>query len=198
MISLRSKITQEVLTYYFLHEKAEIYLNELARKLNLDSGNLSRKLSELEKQGILKSKFQGKERFFSLNKNFPGYTGIKSYILKTLGIESQLKKIKELIPKLTQFTIYGSYAANKLESHSDIDILAIGDHNTLELQKQISTIQKKIDREINLHQMSINEFKKKKKTDPFLKSILIKPKIELIWKNLKINISKNFIFKKKI
>ena len=32
----------------FLHEEAELYVNEMARKFSLDDGNLSRKLKELE------------------------------------------------------------------------------------------------------------------------------------------------------
>ena len=45
MISLRSKITQQVLSYFFLHTEAELYLNEISRKLDLNRGNLTKKIS---------------------------------------------------------------------------------------------------------------------------------------------------------
>ncbi|MBI4309091.1 MAG: winged helix-turn-helix transcriptional regulator, partial [Candidatus Omnitrophica bacterium] len=54
-----------------LQQGAEIYVRDLARALHLESGNLARKLLELEKEGILKSRWRGKQRYYSLNANFP-------------------------------------------------------------------------------------------------------------------------------
>jgi len=56
LISIKSKITKSVLSYFMLHEGAEMYVNELARRFNLDNGNLSRKLNDLEIEGLLKSR----------------------------------------------------------------------------------------------------------------------------------------------
>jgi len=64
MLSLKSKITQAVLGYFMLHEGQELYVNEMARRLALDQGNLDRKLKQLEKEGILKSELKGKERYY--------------------------------------------------------------------------------------------------------------------------------------
>ena len=71
MISLRSKITKAVLSYFFLHKEADVYISELARKLSLDSGNLTRKLKELESIGILVSESRGKETYYALHKKYP-------------------------------------------------------------------------------------------------------------------------------
>ena len=70
MISLRSDIVQKVLGYFFLQQGAENYGNDLARVLHLESGNLTRKLLVLEKEGLLKSRWQGKQRYYSLNAGF--------------------------------------------------------------------------------------------------------------------------------
>jgi len=53
MISLRSKITQKVLNFYFLNPHESLYVNELSRRFALDKRNLVKKLRELELAGLL-------------------------------------------------------------------------------------------------------------------------------------------------
>ena len=71
MISLRSKVTIKILNYFFINPDARHYINELARILNLDPKNVDTKLKELEKEGLLKSEFSGKQRYFYLSKKYP-------------------------------------------------------------------------------------------------------------------------------
>src|SRR3990167_7341580 len=154
MISLKSKITQAVLGWFMLHEEAELYVNEMARRLLLNQGNLDRKLKELEKNGILKSELRGKERYYSLNPSFPLFHEYKKIILKTVGLEHLLEEACQGVKGIQQAYIFGSYAKDQMDSASDLDLLAVGNHNTLDLQKKISEIQRSIVREINLIQMS--------------------------------------------
>ena len=49
MVSLRSKITQKVLDFFLLQQGTESYVSELARTIQVENGNLTRKLIELEK-----------------------------------------------------------------------------------------------------------------------------------------------------
>ncbi len=92
MIILKSKIAKVVLGYFILHEGAEMYINEMARKFKLDSGNLTRKLAEFEKEGIFKSRLSGKQKYFSINKSFPLLKEYKKIIQKTVGFEYILKE----------------------------------------------------------------------------------------------------------
>ena len=71
MIALRSKITQKILGYFFLHEGSAMYVNEMCRRFGSDRGNSVRKLKELEEEGILKSEWKGNQRYYSLNPSFP-------------------------------------------------------------------------------------------------------------------------------
>ena len=92
MLSLRSKITQSVLLYFFVNPHARIYVNELARSLNLDSGNLSRKLIEIESFGLLSSDWQGDQRYYSLNKSFKLLKEYKKVIQQSIGIHKILSR----------------------------------------------------------------------------------------------------------
>ena len=81
MISLRSKITRGVLSNFFLHEDSSLYINEIARLFGLDRGNLIRKLKALECEGILKSEFNGNQKYYSLNKDYPPlWPNTKNYL----------------------------------------------------------------------------------------------------------------------
>ena len=180
MLSLRSKITQKILNYFMLKPGQENYVNDLARILNLESGNLTRKLLELEKEGILKNRWQGSQRYYSLNKDFPLLKEYKNIILKTVGFEQMLKTALKKIPGIKKAVVFGSYAQNQMDSHSDIDLLVVGNHSTVELHRSITPVQKMVHRDINIISMSTQEYSNKKKNDSWLQSIETKKTVNLI------------------
>ncbi len=180
MLSFRSKITRAVLSYFLLHDHAEMYVLEIARRLHLDDSNLAKKLLELEREGILKSRERGKERYYSLNLSFPLLKEYKQIILKTVGLEGALKTLLQNIPGLEEAYLFGSYAKDRMDSASDIDLLAVGGHDTVELRKSLSQVQKTTDREINLISMSRAEYEKRKKQDSFVRSLQKSKKVKLI------------------
>ncbi len=180
MISLRAKETKAVLGYLFLHEDAELYVNEMARKFSLDDGNLSRKLKELAGEGILKCRESANACYYSLNRGYPLLKEYKGIVLKTIGLEQKLRDALAGIKGIEQALIFGSYAKGAMDAASDIDLLVVGDHDTLALQKAIVKIQKEMDREINMISVGPREYKEKLKKDPFLKSLTTKKKVQLI------------------
>jgi len=163
MISLRSKVAVKLLDYYFLNPDSQHYINELARILELDPKNTETKLKEFEKTGLFKSEFRGKERYFFLAKDSPVLEHYSQIFLKTYGIEKRLQDTLRGIKGLKEAYIFGSYANNKMDSSSDIDILAVGSHSVLELQRPIAKLQKDTGREFNVTNMSPKEFALKKK-----------------------------------
>ena len=179
MISLRSKITQAVLGYLFLHKEESLYVGELSRKLGLDKGNLSRKLSELEQIGILKSDVRGRERFFSINKKYPLAEEYSRIVIKSLGIEAELKKTLQQIIGIQRAFLFGSYATEKMDAASDIDLMVIGTHSAIALRKAIAKIQKKLNRQINAISVHSQEYDTKKRKDPFFKRVELSKKVEL-------------------
>lgn len=181
MISLRSKVAIKLLDYYFLNPDTQHYINELARILKLDPKNTETKLKEFEKSGLFKSEFRGKERYFFLAKDSSLLEHYRQIFLKTYGIEKRLKDALQGIKGLKEAYMYGSYAADKMDSSSDIDILAIGSHSVLELQRIIAKMQKDIGREFNVMNLSSKEFiAKKRSKDPFISGVLKTKTIRLV------------------
>jgi predicted nucleotidyltransferase len=176
MISIRSKVAIKLLDYYFLNPDAQNYINELARILELDPKNTETKLKEFEKSGFFKSEFRGKERYFFLAKDSPILEHYRQIFLKTYGIEKRLKDMIRDIKGLKEAYIFGSYAANKMDSSSDIDILAVGSHSVLELQRHIAKLQKDTAREFNVTNLSQKEFAAKKKDKDYFINHVFKTK----------------------
>ncbi len=185
MISFESKITQKLFTFFFVNQEKEVYMNELARILNVDPGNLDRKLKELEKEGIFKSEFRGKQKYYFLNRDFPLLHEYKQIFNKTIGLEHQLKKPLSKIKEISHAYIYGSYAKDKLDTHSDIDLMIIVKLDTENilgvLSESLDRIEKATQREINYILYSEKEFKEKLKSkNPFLEEVFSDKYIALI------------------
>ena len=161
--NVRSKISKKILNYFFLNEKARVYINEMARQIEEEPKNVHRILLRLEESGLLASEFSGRERYFSANTKSPLYKEFKTIFLKTAGIEHGLKKELKKITGLKEAYIYGSYARGKYKPGSDIDLLLIGDHSGVEAQKVIYGFQKTFGTEINTLNMTPGNFGKRKK-----------------------------------
>jgi len=180
MIGLKSKLTQRLLSYLFLHKDQAFYINELARQLRVDDGNLTRKLHELAEKGLLKVEPKGNLTYFRLNSQFPLLGEYERIIQQTVGLEATLRETLAAVKGVHEAYLYGSYAANQLESTSDIDLLAVGDHNSLALLRRLTPLQKQIGREINCTSMTDHEFKRRRSTDSFLRSVFSKPMIRVV------------------
>ena len=181
MFSLKSKITKKLLNYFYLNPETTLYVNELSEKLNLDKRNLVKKLKELESEGILKSQSRGNLKLYSINKNYPLYNEYKKIILKTLGLENRIRDVLRQAKGIRTAYIYGSYAKDKLDIHSDIDLLVIGDYSIALLQRELNKLQKEIDREISVVNMDEKDFNKRQENkDPFINGILKEKHIKVI------------------
>lgn len=172
MFNLRSVTKNKLLNYFFLNEKGQVYINELARRIEADPKNVHRILLQLEEQGVLTSEFKGKERYFFCNTKNPLYQGYKNIFLKTAGIEDLLKREVKRIVGVKEAYIFGSYAAGKYGLQGDIDILLIGRQDSLAAQRVLYKIQKEIGREINVMNLEPEEFQKKRSIgDQFVKTV---------------------------
>jgi predicted nucleotidyltransferase len=172
MISLRSKVAQSVLRFFIANETAEGYVNELARTLQLDPGNLDRKLKELEKEGLLISEFHGQQRYYSLNREYPLLQAYRQLVNGSFGFEDLLRKKLSHIQGLQNVYLFGSYVSGTMDAHSDIDVLIVGDMSIKDTQNQIRTVSQQIGRTINPVYISESELQKRQKEkDSFVKDV---------------------------
>jgi predicted nucleotidyltransferase len=172
MINFYSKITQQVLSYLLLNPQAELYLNEMAVRFGVDRGNLVKKLAEWKREGIVQKRKRGNLSLYRANTKYPLYKELRAITEKQFGLEDALHSALKQVAGVKQAYVFGSYAKNTMDAESDVDVLLIGSHKAVDVQRLMAQIQKKFDREINLVDMTEQEFNKRKKSrDPFIKSI---------------------------
>jgi len=180
LLLTKSRLRQKILSYYFTNPFKRLYLRQAASILEEDPGNLSKEFSRLEKEGIFIAETQGNQKHFYLNKQYPLYDELKSILFKTIGVEGRLKGIIEKIKGVQLSFIYGSYAANKENALSDVDLLIVGGVDEDKLLKEIESAERVLGREINYNIYPLKEFKEKlKRKDNFITNILKRPKIIL-------------------
>lgn len=180
-MSFHSKITQKLLSYFFVNTAAKKYLNELARILKVDAKNLDTKIKELERLGLFMSEFEGKQKYYFLNKDYPLLKEYISIFNKTFGVVHFLTTVFGKINNIKEAYIFGSYAKNEMDVNSDIDLLIIGSHKSLDAQKAILPLQSQVGREINIIDMTQNEFENRKaENDPLINDIFSKPIIKIL------------------
>jgi len=176
----RSRLRKRLLSYFFSNIDANLYLREIASILNEDPGNLLKELKKMEREGIFISTLRGNQRYFSLNRRYPLYKELKSVIFKTIGVAGGLMRIVNETKGVEFAFIYGSFAQNKENSSSDIDLFIVGNPDRDKFMEKIDILEHSIKREINYNIYSKIEFKNKiKKTETFVLNLLKRPKIIL-------------------
>ncbi len=172
MLRLKSKITVKTLDYFFINRDKKHNINQLATILKVDPGNLFRKLRELEKEGLLSSEREGNQRQFGLNKKYPLLKEVEKLYYSQYGFAFLLRKAMADFKNLEEAYIFGSFAKNKLEPESDIDLLLVGHHSPIDAKRIILPLQNRIKREINIVDLTPEELKEKKKNkDEFIANI---------------------------
>ncbi|MEI7620843.1 MAG: nucleotidyltransferase domain-containing protein [Candidatus Falkowbacteria bacterium] len=181
MISLKSNIVVKVLGYYFINPKARHYVRELAGLLKVDPGNLSKKMAELKKEGIFLVEGEGKNRYFTLNENFPLLNEYKNIYEAKFGVAESLVAALKSIEGLTEAYLFGSYVKGNFEDGSDIDLLVVGSHDHVQVSRCLASLEKRWHREINMVDFSKEEFDRKMKDkDSFLENIFSSKTIKII------------------
>lgn len=178
---MRSAITVKLLKYFFLNPHAKEYLNELARILDADSGNLDRKIKELEKEGIFISEMKGNQKYYSLNMKYPLIREVKKMFETKYGLKDEIAKVLKQIKGLKEAYFFGSYAKNSFQQESDIDMLVIGSHKSREVKDKMLIFRKRYRREFNIIDLTEKEFEdKKREKDPFVENIFSDKIIKII------------------
>lgn len=181
MTNFQSGLVVKVLGYYFINPRARHYIRELARLLSLDPGNLSRKMNEFAQVGLFTTVGEGRNRYFMLNNNFPLLKEYKKIYEAENGIPEEIKKVLKKVKGLEEAYIFGSFAKGNFTDSSDIDILLIGDHEIGAVTPKITALERRWHREINIIDLSRQEFaQRKKKKDFLLTEILTNKNIKLI------------------
>ena len=149
MISLRSSLRRNLLTFFYVNRSTRAYVRQLAAAIGADSTNTSRELARLEQEGFLRSETEGRQRYYSVNPAYPYLKPLFALLQGLIGIEPALKRALQNVSDIESAWIYGSFAKNEADAASDIDLLILGRPHQLQLAAEIRKAEKALRREIN-------------------------------------------------
>ena len=176
---LGSKTRQVLFNTFFSNLEKEYYTRQLASMHSMSVGTLHREIKKLISLGVLNVREVGNIKLFSLNKQNPIYDELKNIVYKTDGVIKLVQNAVISVKGIKVAFIYGSLAKGDERQDSDIDIFIIGDDiNEDELVINISSLEKKLFKEINYTRYTVSEYKKeKKKRNSFILEVIKGKKI---------------------
>lgn len=172
MMAIHSALRVKVLRFFFTNPAVRVYVNDLARRIDADPKNLHRLLVRLELEGVLLSEFQGNQRYFFSNTKTAAYRAYRTLFMRSYGVEDVIGSALKDLPGVKKAYIFGSYANGKFTGTSDVDVLVVGRHRVLAVEKCLKKISRDLGREINAVHITEEELAKKKAAkDTFISTV---------------------------
>ena len=176
---ISSRTRQAVLKELLVPEDAKLHLREIERRTGMNSRGLQRVLSEFVKAGLIVAERSGNRLYYHANRRCPIYPELRMILIKTIGLADIL--YDALVPfrnKIRLAYIYGSFAAGKAGSGSDVDLMIVGKVSRKALATPLANAQRLLAREINASIFQPEEYSAKlKEKGGFIAQVHAGPKI---------------------
>lgn len=177
-----SKARANIFKTLFGLQKNEIHLREIQRISGLTVETIRRELINLETLELINKRIDSNRNYYQANTGHPLYNEIHNIVLKTAGLKDVLQNALSSINIDFAF-VFGSFASDKTNKDSDIDLFIIGETGLREISKLIKEPAVTLQREINPHTMTLNEFKSRiNNRDHFVLNLLNSPKLFIVGK----------------
>ena len=172
--SLFPSIRQGVLAATLTQPEKWWYLSELAGFLRTRPSSLQRELRSLVHSGILEQRKDGRRIYFKAQMRSPIYSELRSIFEKTIGLIPTLRSVLgPFDKKIVCAFVYGSIARHEEHATSDVDLMVIGSVGLAELAPSLGRAEKRLGREVNVTNYSVDEFRKKvAQGDHFVTNVL--------------------------
>jgi predicted nucleotidyltransferase len=178
---LSSQVRAEIFRILFNGRKPSIHLRDLQRKSQLSIGTIQKEVARLKNLDLVTSERDGNRLYYTANSDHPLYKELCGLVEKTSGVAERLKETLGSIKGIECAFIFGSFAKGEEKSHSDIDLIVIGEVGLRTLSSKLKELTEKTEREINPHVYSKKSWKEKlKKKDHFIKNVMSENKVFLI------------------
>jgi len=172
-----SKVRASFFEILFGIDSNELHLREIQRRSDLAIETVRQEAKNLESLELICKRKDGNRTYYKANKVHPLYEEIHRIVIKTSGLKDVLKI--DLDSKEIQFAfIFGSIANSTSNSESDIDLYIIGDIGLRKVSNLITNSAITLNREINPHTSTLQEFKGRLSTgDHLISQVFNSPKL---------------------
>ena len=181
--TLFGKTRRALLARLYLEPEREFRMRELARLTGISAGSVLHELKQLQAADLVRRSEDRALVTYRANPASPVFEELRGIVEKTSGIDDVVRQaLLAAGKKIRLALIYGSVAKGTNRAAGDLDVLIVGDVAFDALVRLLQPAEQRIGREISPRLYSPQEFRKKRSTDRFLKSVLASPVIVLIGK----------------
>jgi DNA-binding transcriptional ArsR family regulator len=174
---LSSRVRAEIFRLLFGVNEVELHVREIERRSGLNISTVRQELEKLERLDLVIARRDGNRLYYRANRDHPLFSDIHNLVVKTSGLVDILREAVDKEGVKIAF-VFGSIAGNQADAGSDVDLMVIGDVGLRTLSGWLTGISDKIEREVNPHVLSEEEFARKKQSkDHFLFNVLSSPKL---------------------
>ena len=174
---LSSRVRAEIFRLLFGVNEVELHVREIERRSGLNISTVRQELEKLERLDLVIARRDGNRLYYRANRDHPLFSDIHNLVVKTSGLVDILREAVDKEGVKIAF-VFGSIAGNQADAGSDVDLMLIGDVGLRTLSGWLTGISDKIEREVNPHVLSEEEFARKKQSkDHFLFNVLSSPKL---------------------
>lgn len=141
-----------MLALLFGRPDTEFYLRQIVRHTGAGTGAVQRELARLAAAGLVGRVRDGRQVYFSADPSSPVFAELRGLLAKTAGIADVLRSaLAPLAAKdsVAAAFIYGSVAAGRHTSESDVDLMVVGDARLSDLVPLLSPAEEQLGREVN-------------------------------------------------
>ena len=153
---ISSKTRAKLLIRLFLNPESSSYLRELSKEFGLSTNAVREELNQLTKANLLKSDKEGRQIFYSANKDHPLFPEVSSIVAKVLGVDRVLDGIIKRLGRLEKAYLLDDYAEGK--DTGIIDLLLVGDIDQYHLNDLSKKTERYIKRNIRCLVVSRDEY----------------------------------------
>ena len=161
-----------------VHPERDFGTLELIERMGSGRGAGSNVLKRWVECGLLRERKVGNQRRLSANPQFVLYPELRRIVLKTVGLIQPLAEaLAPLSDRLTEAFVFGSVAAGKDTSQSDIDLAIVGDVGLFDVSPLLDPVQGELGRPVHVSIYSPAEWAS---DDPLVGAVRHGPRIDLM------------------
>lgn len=178
---LISKVRVKVIELFLGIPGKSYHVREIVRRVEEEINAVRRELARLEKTGMLASEWRANRRYYSVKDDYIFYTELLSIVNKSVGLGGAIIANRARLGKIKYAMLSSSFVKGKPYTQNEVDLFVVGTIVLPELGAIIREEEARREREINFTPMTEEEFAfRKNRRDPFIMSILSKPRVMLI------------------
>jgi len=178
---LISKVRVKVIELFLGIPGKSYHVRDIVRRVEEEINAVRRELARLEKTGMLLSEWRANRRYYSVKGDYIFYTELLSIVNKSVGLGGAIIANRAKLGKIKYAMLSSSFVKGKPYAQNEVDLFVVGTIVLPELGAIIREEEARREREVNFTPMTEEEFAfRKNRRDPFIISILSKPRVMLI------------------